>query len=240
VRWRQYRIARERMVRDHVYGRGIRDERVLEAMLRVPLHLFISRDAGIEAYADHSYPIGFQQTMSKPYMVAYLTEQLHLGGEERVLEVGTGSGYHAAVIASLCHDLFSIERVPDLAARAGEVLRDLLYANVTIRVGDGARGWPERAPFDRVLLTAAAHHVPRALLHQLSDGGALLGPVLREDGGQEIVRLTRRGSRFEIERLIECSFVPLVRGTTGAAPAEPAPESTAAAPRASAGKNSRG
>jgi protein-L-isoaspartate(D-aspartate) O-methyltransferase len=212
MRWRQYRIARERMVREHVYGRGIRDPRVLEAMLRVPRHLFIDKDAGIEAYANHSYPIGFQQTMSQPYMVAYLTENLQLEGNERVLEVGTGSGYHCAVLASLCADVYSVERVPDLAERASFALRDLLFQNTHIRVGDGADGWPDAAPFDRVLLTAAAASVPKALLGQLADGGFLLGPVARGDGGQEIVRLTREGDRFKVERLIECSFVPLVRG----------------------------
>jgi protein-L-isoaspartate(D-aspartate) O-methyltransferase len=212
MRWRQYRIARERMVREHVYGRGIRDPRVLEAMLRVPRHLFIDKDAGIEAYANHSYPIGFQQTMSQPYMVAYLTENLQLEGNERVLEVGTGSGYHCAVLASLCADVYSVERVPDLAERASFALRDLLFQNAHIRVGDGADGWPDAAPFDRVLLTAAAASVPKALLGQLADGGFLLGPVARGDGGQEIVRLTREGDRFKVERLIECSFVPLVRG----------------------------
>jgi protein-L-isoaspartate(D-aspartate) O-methyltransferase len=200
------------MVREHVYGRGIRDPRVLEAMLRVPRHLFIDKDAGIEAYANHSYPIGFQQTMSQPYMVAYLTENLQLEGNERVLEVGTGSGYHCAVLASLCADVYSVERVPDLAERASFALRDLLFQNTHIRVGDGADGWPDAAPFDRVLLTAAAASVPKALLGQLADGGFLLGPVARGDGGQEIVRLTREGDRFKVERLIECSFVPLVRG----------------------------
>ncbi len=211
MRWRQYRIARERMVRDHVYGRGIRDPNVLEAMLRVPRHLFIDRDAGVEAYANHSYPIGFQQTMSQPYMVAYLSESLRLDGGEHVLEIGTGSGYHSAILASICREVSSVERVPELAERAENVLRDLLYQNVRIRVGDGADGWPERGPFDRVLLTAAADHIPRALLGQLAEGGFFLGPVLRADGHQEIVRLTRQSERFAIERLIECSFVPLVR-----------------------------
>lgn len=211
MRWRQYRIARERMVRDHVYGRGIRDPRVLDAMLRVPRHLFIDRDAGVEAYADHSYPIGFQQTMSQPYMVAYLTENLRLEGRERVLEVGTGSGYHCAVLATLCDEVFSVERVPDLAERATFALRDLLFQNAHIRVGDGGLGWPDAAPFDRVLLTAAASSVPKALLAQLADGGFFLGPVVREDGSQEIVRLTRDGERYSVERLIECTFVPLVR-----------------------------
>jgi len=201
------------MVRDHVYGRGIRDPNVLEAMLRVPRHLFIDRDAGVEAYSSHSYPIGFQQTMSQPYMVAYLSESLRLTGSEHVLEIGTGSGYHAAVLASVCREVSSVERVPELAERAGSVLRDLLYQNVSIRVGDGAEGWPERAPFDRVLLTAAADHIPKALLGQLAEGGFFLGPVVRAEGHQEIVRLTRLAGRFAVERLIACSFVPMVRDT---------------------------
>lgn len=210
MRWRQYKIARERMVREHVYGRGIRDARVIESMLRVPRHLFIGRDAGVEAYADHSYPIGFRQTMSQPYMVAYLTEQLRLDGSERVLEIGTGSGYHAAVLANLCREVCTIERVPELAGRARLLLRDLLITNVAVREGDGSRGWDEGS-FERVLLTAAARHVPKALLAQVKDGGFLIGPVVRSAEKQEIVRLTRRGGKFDVERLIECSFVPLVR-----------------------------
>jgi protein-L-isoaspartate(D-aspartate) O-methyltransferase len=198
------------MVREHVYARGIRDPRVIEAMLRVPRHLFIGRDAGIEAYADHSYPIGFRQTMSQPFMVAYLSEQLRLDGDERVLEIGTGSGYHAAVLAGLCREVCTIERVPELADRARTLLRDLLITNVTVRGGDGARGWDDGA-FDRVLLTAAARHVPRALLGQVKDGGFLIGPVVGSDHKQEVVRLTRRGGKFDVERLIECEFVPLVR-----------------------------
>lgn len=215
------------MVRDHVYARGVRDARVINAMLRVPRHLFIGHDAGVEAYADHSYPIGFRQTMSQPYMVAYLSEQLRLDGSERVLEIGTGSGYHAAVLASLCREVCSIERVPELAERARGLLRDLLISNVSVRAGDGARGWDTGA-FDRVLLTAAARHVPRALLAQVRDGGFLLGPVVRSEKKQEVVRLTRHGARFDVERLIECSFVPLVRddrspSRRAATPAESVP-----------------
>ena len=164
MRWRQYKIARERMVREHVYGRGIRDPRVIEAMLRVPRHLFIGRDAGIEAYADHSYPIGFRQTMSQPYMVAYLCEQLRLDGDERVLEIGTGSGYHAAVLANLCRDVCTIERVPELADRARGLLRDLLITNTEIHTfsgdafqvdpGRSAPGWT-RVTIDRSTLWLA-------------------------------------------------------------------------------------
>ncbi|HEX6790185.1 MAG TPA: protein-L-isoaspartate(D-aspartate) O-methyltransferase [Candidatus Krumholzibacteria bacterium] len=222
MRWRQYKIARERMVREHVWARGIRDPRVIESMLRVPRHLFIGHDAGIEAYADHSYPIGFRQTMTQPYMVAYLCEQLRLDGDERVLEIGTGSGYHAAVLANLCREVCTVERVPELADRARAMLRDLLVTNVTVRNADGARGW-DAGEFDRVLLTAAARHVPKALLAQVRDGGFLIGPVERSEKKQEVVRLTRRGGKFELERLIECSFVPLVRD------AKPGARRTAAA-----------
>lgn len=222
MRWRQYKIARERMVREHVYNRGVRDPRVLEAMLRVPRHLFIGRDAGTEAYADHSYPIGFQQTMSQPYMVAYLSEELRLSGEESVLEIGTGSGYHTAVLAALSRSVATVERVPELAERAQSVLRDLLFSNVDVKIDDGWKGWAEKGPFDRVLLTAAAQQVPRALLAQLSDTGFLLGPVIRADGKQEIVRLIRRGGKVEIERLIECAFVPLVRDVRRKSRSKPA------------------
>jgi len=212
VRWTHYRIARERMVREQLYERGVRDGRVLEAMLRVPRHVFLGHDAGSEAYADHSFPIGFQQTMSQPYMVAYLTEQLRLEGGERVLEIGTGSGYHAAVLATVAAEVYTIERIPELAERASSALHDLLFTNVHVHAGDGSGGWPQAAPFDRILLTAASRTVPTELLQQLREGGVLLGPVIRSGGGQEIVRVTRAGKTFSVERLRECTFVPMVRG----------------------------
>ncbi len=199
------------MVCEQLYDRGIRDPRVLEAMLLVPRHIFLDHDAGSEAYADHSFPIGFAQTMSQPYMVAYLCEELQLSGSERVLEIGTGSGYHAAVLATLAADVHTVERVPALAERAVCALQNGLFPNVAVHAGDGAQGWEKAAPFDRVLLTAAARQVPRSLLMQLRDGGFLLGPVEKEDGSQQIVRLTRKGSSISLERLRKCSFVPLVR-----------------------------
>lgn len=209
------------MVREQLHDRGIRDKRVLEAMLLVPRHIFLHHDAGSEAYADHSFPIGYAQTMSQPYMVAYLSEQLRLDGEERVLEVGTGSGYHAAVLATLAAEVYTIERVAALATQAEHALQEGLFPNVAVRTGDGARGWPEAAPFDRVLLTAAARQVPRSLLMQLCDGGFFVGPVEREDGSQQVVRLTRRGTSFTVERLIDCSFVPLVREVASLRETEP-------------------
>jgi len=199
------------MVREQLMDRGIRDTRVLEAMIRVPRHVFLDRDAGSEAYSDHSFPIGYAQTMSAPYMVGYMCEQLGLTGSERVLEIGTGSGYHAAVLSGLAREVYTIERVRDLARRAEAALRDGLFSNVQVLEGDGSRGWPEAAPFDRILVTAAARQVPAVLLAQLREGGMFLGPVEKEDGSQEIVRLLREGDTFTMQRLIGCAFVPLVR-----------------------------
>ncbi len=221
MRWTDYRLARERMVREQLVARGIRDRRVLRVMMRIPRHRFLGPDAGVEAYADHSVPIGFRQTMSRPWMVAYLCEQLRLRGHERVLEVGTGSGYQAAVLSMLCREVFTIERVAPLAERARRALVDCICPNVTVRVGDGAEGWPEHAPYDRILLTASSDRLPEGLLQQLADGGVLVGPVRRGDGAQEVVRLVRDGSRVHVERLGPCEFVPLQRGVLDDASARP-------------------
>jgi protein-L-isoaspartate(D-aspartate) O-methyltransferase len=211
VNLRDYEVARERMVREEVFDKGIRDRRVLKAMLQVPRHLFLDAEAGTEAYTSHAFPIGFSQTMSQPYMVAYLSENLELAGDECVLEIGTGSGYHAAVLAALARRVFTIERIPDLARKAEATIRALRLDNVVVRTGDGAVGWPKASPFDRILLTAAATGVPEALLLQLRPGGFLLGPVVGDSNRQEIVKLVRTDRAFELERLRECSFVPLIR-----------------------------
>jgi protein-L-isoaspartate(D-aspartate) O-methyltransferase len=202
------------MVREQLYERGIRDDRVLEAMLRVPRHVFLDKDAGSEAYNDHSFPIGFAQTMTQPYMVAYLTELLSLAGEDRVLEIGTGSGYQAAVLAHICKEVYTVERVPELAAKARRSLHDLLYTNVIVLDGDGSNGCADYAPFDRVVLTAAARQIPTTLLRQLAEGAILVGPVDNGNDGQEVVRLTRTGNAFSIERLGPCSFVQLIRNVS--------------------------
>ncbi len=213
--FKDYRVARERMVHEQLVGGGISDPKVLDAMLAVPRHLFLDHDAGSEAYSNHAFPIGHSQTMSQPYMVAYLAEHLELAGSERVLEIGTGSGYQAAVLARLARGVFSIERIADLSQKAKSIMHKLRIMSVHIKIGDGALGWPQHAPFDRILLTAAASEVPERLLAQLRDGGFLLGPVMGSGGEQHIVKLTRRGSSFHLEKLKDCSFVPLVRDTTG-------------------------
>ena len=204
-------VARERMVREQVAACGITDRRVLRALLRIPRHRFLGREAGTEAYADHSLPIGFSQTMSKPYMVAYLAQELALEGEESVLEIGTGSGYQAAVLSMLARTVHTIERIGELSAKAQTVFGELGIRNVYTRVGDGASGWREMAPFHRILLTAAAEEVPQHLLTQLADGGFLLGPVVVDGEQQQVAKLTRRGNRFVVERLGPCSFVRLIR-----------------------------
>lgn len=206
-----YPLARERMVREQIVDRGIKDERIIDIMRRIPRHLFLDREFGPQAYGDFSFPIGFTQTMSQPFMVAYLTECLELKGNEIILEIGTGSGYQAAVLSELACAVYSMERIPELASKAAAVLSDLKITNVHVKIGDGATGWKEKSPFDRILLTAAAAEVPKTLLRQLRSGGVFIGPVQLEGKGQQIVKLTKQGSRLNITRLRECAFVPLVR-----------------------------
>jgi protein-L-isoaspartate(D-aspartate) O-methyltransferase len=215
VRTRDYPIARKRMVRDQLVAKGITDERVLEVMGGVPRHLFLDGDMGPEAYGDHSFPIGFSQTMSQPFMVAYLAEALTLTGAETVLEIGTGSGYQAAVLSRLAARVYSVERIESLAEKARAVIEMMGIENVEISVGDGSRGWPERGPFDRILSTAAAAEAPQSLFDQIREGGFFLGPVFNGVGDQEIVRLTRGVRDFRLERLRKCTFVPLIREGEG-------------------------
>ncbi len=199
--------ARERMVREQIEARGVRDAATLRALREVPRHLFVALALAREAYDDHPLPIGDEQTISQPYIVAFMTEALGLRGGERVLEVGTGSGYQAAVLARIAERVYSIEIVPRLAAEASARLARLGYANVEVRAGDGYRGWPEAAPFDAIIVTAAAPRVPEPLKQQLKDGGRLVLPV--GDESQELLRITRRGTRFEDQRLIPVRFVPM-------------------------------
>ena len=200
------------MVNELLIGRGITDQRVIDIMRRLPRHIFLDPESGPQAYSDHAFPIGFSQTMSQPFMVAYLTECLQLKGDEVILEVGTGSGYQAAVLAELACAVYSVERIPELAAKASATLRELKVTNVHVKADDGRTGWSEKSPFDRILLTAAASEVPKTLLNQLKEGGIFVGPVIANEKSQQIVRLQKQGSNFTVQRLRECAFVPLLRG----------------------------
>jgi protein-L-isoaspartate(D-aspartate) O-methyltransferase len=199
--------ARAQMVRDQVEARGVRDPRVLAAMRKVPRHELVPESVRDHAYEDRPLPIGESQTISQPYVVAAMTEALELKGDERVLEVGTGSGYQAAVLAELCQQVYSIEIVPALAERARKDLARLGYANVEIRQGDGWRGWPEHAPFDAIVVTAAPAEVPPELIEQLAVGGRLVIPVGRYE--QELVRIRKTPEGISREVLFGVRFVPM-------------------------------
>jgi protein-L-isoaspartate(D-aspartate) O-methyltransferase len=202
------RLARERMVRDQIAARGVRAEPVLEAMRAVPRHRFVPDDLRREAYHDHPLAIGYGQTISQPYIVAFMTEELGVRPGHRVLEVGTGCGYQTAVLAALGAEVYTIEVVPQLSARARDLLDELGVGGVHYRVGDGGAGWPEEAPFDRVLVAAAAPDVPRPLLDQLADGGRIVIPV--GDAFQDLVAVQRAGADLRTRTLCAVRFVPLV------------------------------
>ena len=202
--------ARARMVAEQLRGRDITDPRVLEAMGRVPRHRFVDPSDRGQAYDDFPLPIGQGQTISQPYIVALMTQLLELRGTERVLEVGTGSGYQAAVLAEVAAEVFTIEIVEPLARQAAERLRDLGYPRVAVRHGDGYAGWPERAPFHGILVTAAADHIPQALLDQLAEGGRLVMPVGRTADVQRLIVAERRDGVIKTRPVTEVRFVPLV------------------------------
>jgi protein-L-isoaspartate(D-aspartate) O-methyltransferase len=213
-----YEEARRRMVEEQIARRGIQDERVLQAMRAVPRHRFLPPDLWGAAYQDHPLPIGYGQTISQPYIVAYMTEMLALTVDDRVLEIGTGSGYQSAVLSRLARQVYTIERIPELSANAQEVLKGLGYCplteagdyrNIQFRVGDGGYGWPEESPFDAIIVTAAAPETPPPLIAQLADGAHLVIPI-GPTGYQDLVRVTRRGERIHTEQLTPVAFVPLI------------------------------
>jgi protein-L-isoaspartate(D-aspartate) O-methyltransferase len=199
--------AREEMVAAQIAAREVRDPLVLAAMKKVPRHLFVPQEAAAQAYEDHPLPIGHGQTISQPYIVAFMTEALSLRGGERVLEIGTGSGYQAAVLAEIAESVHTIEIVAPLAEESAGRLKRLGYPNVRVRAGDGYQGWPEAAPFDAIIVTAAAPRIPEPLKQQLKDGGRLIVPV--GDESQELVLVTRRGDRFDERRVLPVRFVPM-------------------------------
>jgi protein-L-isoaspartate(D-aspartate) O-methyltransferase len=205
----EYAEPRERMVRDQIERRGVSDPRVLEAMRAVPRHRFLLGDERASAYDDTPLPIGRHQTISQPYIVAYMTAALELKGEEKVLEIGTGSGYQTAILACLSRTVYSMERIPELADRARENLRGLAIDNAEVIVGDGTAGLPDTAPFDAILVTAGAPGLPDPLVEQLAPLGRLVAPVGGR-GVQELELHTRAPSGIERRRLISVVFVPLI------------------------------
>lgn len=207
---------RVRMVRQQIEARGVRDPRVLEAMRKVRRERFVPEPVRTYSASDTPLPIGFDQTISQPYIVAYMTELLELDGDHRVLEIGTGSGYQAAVLATLCDHVYSIEIVPELAERSAKILQELDYRNVSVRLGDGYLGWPEHAPFDRIILTAAPPELPQALVDQLAPQGRLVAPVGRNPDAQKIVLVTKDASgNVRRRNQLPVRFVPMVRGSDG-------------------------
>jgi protein-L-isoaspartate(D-aspartate) O-methyltransferase len=205
----RFHRLREKMVRQQIAARGVSDRRVIEAMLRVPRHLFVPEEMRDRAYEDTPLPIGGGQTISQPYMVAWMTELLETKKGDRILEVGTGSGYQAAILCELCEMVYSVEKQPGLAKAAEERLTSLGYHNFRLRVGDGTVGWPEEAPFDGIIVTAGAPSVPEPLLEQLAEGGRLVIPV-GPTGMQMLKRIRREGNEFKYSDEGACVFVPLV------------------------------
>jgi protein-L-isoaspartate(D-aspartate) O-methyltransferase len=204
-----FAAARHDMVERQLRRRGIKDDRVLAAMACVERHHFVPEDHRHLSYEDCALPIGSGQSISQPYMVAAMTEALELSPGGRVLEIGTGSGYQAAVLAELAQRVYTVERLAELATEAREVLSALRYANIEFRVGDGSRGWPEEAPFDGVIVTAGAERVPEALLEQLADGACLVIPVGGR-GDQDLYQIRREGNSYRHHFITRCRFVPLI------------------------------
>lgn len=205
----EFEAARLEMVARQIRDRGIRDERVLNAMRAVPRHLFVPAEFVSRAYSDEPLPIGVGQTISQPFMVAAMAEALSLQGHERVLEIGGGSGYQAAILSQLAFEVIAIEARPLLAAVASERIDRLEYHNVRVQTGDGSGGWPPCAPYETILVTAAAPMVPQPLLDQLVEAGRLVIPV-GEDEHQELLRLVKKDGRITRQSLYACRFVPLV------------------------------
>jgi len=209
----RFETLRRRMVDEQLARHGIRDERVLEALRQVPRHLFVPEEVADQAYEDHPVAIGQGQTISQPYMVACMTQALELRGGEKVLEIGSGSGYQTAVLKALNADVYTIERLPELSDLARGNVERAGFGGVHYRVGDGTRGWSEEAPFDRVIVTAGAPTMPVSLVEQLRDGGSMVIPVGGEEE-QELLLVRRGDGRVTRERICSCIFVKL-RGEEG-------------------------
>jgi protein-L-isoaspartate(D-aspartate) O-methyltransferase len=204
-----YRLAREKMVKKQLIPRGIRDEGVLQAMGKIHRHLFVEEALVGEAYNDHPLPIGHKQTISQPYIVALMTQALELTGQEKTLEIGTGSGYQAAILAELSEKVYTIERIMPLMAKARHLLNELGYTNILFKAFDGTIGWKEYSPFDAIMVTAGAPQIPEPLVDQLADGGRMVVPV-GDRFSQELIKVVKQKNQFKKESLGGCRFVDLI------------------------------
>lgn len=204
-----YSQKREEMVEKQIMFRGITDAKTLESMLTVPRHLFVPENLRDEAYSDYALPIGYGQTISQPYVVALMTSSLNLQGNERALEIGTGSGYQAAVLAEIVDHIYTIEIVPELAQRAEATLQDLGYTNVTVKNADGYFGWEEYQPFDVIMITAAVDHIPPPLIQQLKDGGRLILPLGNPLYYQTLTLVEKRNGELYTKHVTDVTFVPM-------------------------------
>lgn len=205
-----FAAQRKAMVEQDIKARGIKDQKVLTAMLKVPRHLYVDEHLQRQAYADHPLPIGEGQTISQPYVVALMTERLRLKPGDRVLEIGTGSGYQAAVLAEIVKEVYTIEIRQGLADRARKRLKDLGYKNIQVKHGDGYFGWEEKAPFDAIMITAAANHIPPPLIKQLKEGGRIIVPLGSTVYFQTLTLATKKKGDLDVEQITSVRFVPMV------------------------------
>ncbi|MBN1163479.1 MAG: protein-L-isoaspartate(D-aspartate) O-methyltransferase [Candidatus Krumholzibacteriota bacterium] len=205
-----FTIARRRMVVEQLASRGITDERILDAFGRVPRHLFVDPAIGNRAYDDCSFPIGYAQTISQPYIQALMIQHLGVGPRDKVLEIGTGSGYQTAVLSLLCREVFSVERIGALSKKAAEILGRIDTGRIRLRINDGSSGWQFYSPYDRIIVSAVMNARPDHLIEQLADKGTLIAPV--DSGSECLVLYKKLDGKFNEQRLAPCSFVPLLKG----------------------------
>lgn len=208
---KSFKMEREEMVRKQIVARGITDSLTIDALLKVPRHLFVSPPQMESAYIDKPLPIGYGQTISQPYIVAYMTSFLDLKAEDKVLEIGTGSGYQAAVLSEIVDSVYTIEIIHELAQKATQIFEQLNYNNIRVKAGDGYFGWPEYAPFDKIIVTAAADEIPKKLLEQLADGGKMILPIGPEFQVQFLFLVEKKDGKITKRNLLPVRFVPFTR-----------------------------